>query len=66
MSDNSDDSWSEEQGFPPVAIGGVDIYITPKPNSWVNINMISHITNFQTVVFYIVNKVISEKNTYKF
>lgn len=39
MSDNSDDSWSEEQGFPPVAIGGVDIYITPKPNSWVDIKV---------------------------
>lgn len=39
LSDTEDDSWAEEMGFPPAAIGGVDIYITPKPHKWVSIKV---------------------------
>jgi len=35
--DSSDATYSEVCGYPPTAIGGINIDITPKTNGWVTI-----------------------------
>jgi hypothetical protein len=34
---NADATYSEEKGYPPVSIGGIDIHITPQTPGWVKV-----------------------------